>query len=137
MQTNTKPHIHPAFRFQDLEIWQLAIDTTKKLVNIADLLETKKKYRFAEQLNSAALSISNNIAEGSGSKSKKDFVNFLNYAHRSVFENANMVIFFNQSGYISDIELENLLEELDKLARKITSFQKYLSSNLTQGSSGK
>ncbi|MFM6976707.1 MAG: four helix bundle protein [Sphingobacteriaceae bacterium] len=116
------------FRFQDLEIWQLAIELARKLSVIADDLEAKKKYRFAEQLNGAALSISNNIAEGSGSKSTKDFINFLNFAHRSVFENANMVMFFNQSGYISDTDLALLLEDLDKLARKITSFQKYLSS---------
>lgn len=116
------------FRFQDLEIWKLAIEVAGKLISIADELEAKKKFRFAEQLNSAALSISNNIAEGSGSKSAKDFINFLNYAHRSVFENANMVMFFNQLGYISDIDLNNILEDLDKLARKITSFQKYLST---------
>lgn len=116
------------FRFQDLEIWKLAIEVAGKLNTVADELEFKKKYRFAEQLNSAALSISNNIAEGSGSKSTKDFINFLNFAHRSVFENANMVMFFNQLGYISDTDLGNLLEDLDKLARKITSFQKYLST---------
>ena len=125
------------FRFQELEIWKLAIEVAGKLSLIADQLEAKKKFRFAEQLNSAALSISNNIAEGSGSNSKKDFINFLNMAHRSVFENASMLLFFNQGGYISDEELKDLLEELDKLARKITSFQKYLSSNLTQGSTGK
>ncbi len=125
------------FRFQELEIWKLAIEVAGKLSLIADQLEAKKKFRFAEQLNSAALSISNNIAEGSGSNSKKDFINFLDMAHRSVFENASMLLFFNQGGYISDEELKDLLEELDKLARKITSFQKYLSSNLTQGSTGK
>lgn len=117
------------FRFQELDIWKLAIALAGRLSKIADELEAKKKFRFAEQLNGAALSISNNIAEGAGSNSKKDFINFLNMAHRSVFENASMLMFFNQNGYISDTDLEQLLEELDKLARKISSFQEYLKTN--------
>ncbi len=54
------------FKFQSLEVWKLSIQLTDKLLNIADCLSVDKKYRFAEQLNGAALSISNNIAESSG-----------------------------------------------------------------------
>jgi four helix bundle protein len=50
------------FRFEDLEIWQLAIEIAELLFDVADELETKKLYRFAEQLRGAALSASNNIA---------------------------------------------------------------------------
>lgn len=114
------------FRFQSLEIWQLAIVLGDQLCQIAELLEAKKKYRFAEQLNGAALSISNNIAEGSGSNSKREFSRVLDYAHRSVFENANILIVIHRRKYISDEQLNYFLEELNKLARKINSFQKYL-----------
>ncbi|RCH56363.1 four helix bundle protein [Mucilaginibacter hurinus] len=118
------------FRFQSLEIWQLAIELGSQLCEIAEALEAKKKYRFAEQLNGAALSISNNIAEGSGSNSKKDFSRFLDYAHRSVFENANILFLLHLRKYISDEQLTFFLEELNKLARKINSFQKYLSKDI-------
>ncbi|MFZ6016238.1 MAG: four helix bundle protein [Nitrospirota bacterium] len=47
-------------------------------------------------------SISNNIAEGSGSNSKKEFVQFLNIAKRSCFENANMMILFDKKGYCTN-----------------------------------
>jgi len=114
------------FRFQSLEIWQLSITIGDQLCDIAEILEAKKKYRFAEQLNGAALSISNNIAEGSGASSKKEFCRFLDYAHRSVFENANILHVLHLRKYISDEQLNFLLEELNKLARKINSFQKYL-----------
>ncbi|MCX6168351.1 MAG: four helix bundle protein [Ignavibacteriales bacterium] len=50
------------FRFQDLIIWQEAIEIADKLLNIADDLEKKKLYRFAEQLRGASMSMSNNIA---------------------------------------------------------------------------
>ncbi len=50
------------FRFQDLEIWRMAIEVADLLFDVADELEPKKLYRFAEQLRGAALSAPNNIA---------------------------------------------------------------------------
>jgi four helix bundle protein len=82
------------FRFERLEIWQRAADVMSPLGAVADGLSERHLYRFAEQLRGAALSISNNIAEGSGSNSKNDFRNFLNVAHRSAFECTNMLLVF-------------------------------------------
>ena len=114
------------FRFQDLEIWQMAIEIAEDLFDIADDLDRKSLYRFAEQLRGAGMSMSNNIAEGSGSSSKKEFVQFLNIAKRSTFENANIVILLRRRDLIT-FEIErNLLERLDKLSRKITNFKKSL-----------
>ena len=59
-------------RFEDFEIWQHAIDLGDRLFDVAELADSKRMYKFAEQLRGAGLSISNNIAEGSGSFSKKD-----------------------------------------------------------------
>jgi 23S rRNA-intervening sequence protein len=50
------------FRFEDLEIWRMAINIGDKLFDIADELEQRKLYRFAEQLRGAGMSMSNNIA---------------------------------------------------------------------------
>ncbi|MFH1836945.1 MAG: four helix bundle protein [Candidatus Omnitrophota bacterium] len=114
------------FRFQDLDIWKEAIDVADKLFDIADGLETKKMYRFAEQLRGAAMSVSNNIAEGSGSTSNSDFINFLKFSRRSIFENANILILLEKRGLVRLEEYENLLKKLDSLSRKITNFQKSL-----------
>jgi four helix bundle protein len=69
----TRRRLMVKFRFQDLKIWQLAIEIADALFDIADELERKKLFRFAEQLRGSAMSMSNNIAEGSGSSSKKEF----------------------------------------------------------------
>jgi four helix bundle protein len=116
----------PKFRFMDLEIWQEAIDVGGKLFDLADRLESKRMYRFAEQLRGSGLSMSNNIAEGSGSSSRREFSNFLNIARRSTFENANVLIVLEKRGMIKETELTELLEHLDHLCRKITNFQKTL-----------
>jgi len=102
-----------------MEIWQLAIE-------IADELENKKLYRFAEQLRSAGMSAPSNIAEGSGSDSIKDFANFLNIAKRSTFENANIIILLRRRNLITSKAESEILEKLDKLSRKITNFKKSL-----------
>ena len=114
------------FRFQDLKIWQLAIQIANKLFDIADELEKKKLYRFAEQLRGSGMSMSNNISEGSGSSSKKEFIQFLNIARRSTFENANILILLRMRDLISEKSLQNLLDDLDRLCRQITNFQKTL-----------
>jgi four helix bundle protein len=90
------------FRFQDLEIWQLAIEIADELFDVADELEKKRLYRFAEQLRAAGMSMSNNIAEGSGSSSNKEFKQYLNVARRSTFENANILILLHKRRLITD-----------------------------------
>lgn len=114
------------FRFQDLKIWQSAIEIANELFDIADDLERKRLYRWAEQLRGSGMSMSNNIAEGSGSSSKKDFSNFLNIARRSTFENANALILFEMRKLVSKDQRDDLLTKLDLLSRQITSFQKSL-----------
>ena len=111
------------FRFQDLKIWQLAIQISNELFDIADELEEKKLYRFAEQLRGAGMSMSNNIAEGSGSSSKKEFKQYLNMARRSTFENANILILLQKRNLISNEHLDLFLTHLDRLCRQITNFQ--------------
>ena len=114
------------FRFQDMKIRQLAIEIADELFDIADNLERKKLFRFAEQLRASGMSMSNNIAEGSGSSSQKDFKNFLNIARRSAFENANITILLERRNLINEVQLDKLLTDLSVLCRQITSFQKSL-----------
>lgn len=114
------------FRFQDMEIWKMAITIADKLFDIADELDKKRLYRFAEQSRAAGMSMSNNIAEGSGSESNKEFANFLNIARRSTFENANILIILARRKLITEQMKDTLLEELDHLCRKTTNFRKSL-----------
>ena len=115
------------FRFQDLRIWKLSIGIADKLFDIADVLEDQKLFKFSEQLRAAGLSMPNNIAEGSGSYSDKEFKNFLNIARRSTFENANMLIIFERRKLITTELLKELLDDLDKLCRQISNFRQKLS----------
>ncbi len=118
------------FRFQDLEIWNDAIEIANVLFDIADDLEKKKLFRFSEQLRGASMSISNNIAEGSGSSSKIEFKRFLDIAKRSAFENANILILLEKRSLIGKTTLEKQLDKLNYLCRKTTNFQKTLKNTI-------
>jgi len=109
-----------------LEIWNESIEIGNILFDMADILEQKRMFRFAEQLRGSGMSMSNNIAEGSGSNSKLEFKQFLNIAKRSSYENANIVIVLNKRGIINEEKMNIVLERLEILCRKITKFQQAL-----------
>jgi len=110
----------------DLEIWQDDTEIASWLFDLANKLETRRLYRFAEQLRGSGLSMSNNITEGSGSNSNREFLNYLNIARRSTFENANVVLVMEKRGLVEESEVTDVLQRLDRLCRKITNFQKSL-----------
>jgi four helix bundle protein len=93
---------------------------------LAEKLDAKKFYRFAEQLRAATLSITNNIAEGSGSDSPDDFANFLKFSRRSVYEVASMLSLLARNGYLDAKETNPLLEELEQQSKMIFAFRRTL-----------
>ena len=116
------------FRFEDLEVWKAASSLTGELFALANRLEDRKCFRFAEQLRGATLSITNNIAEGSGSVSQQDFASFLNIARRSVFETANMLMILLQHGYFHHSDVQPLLDQLEEESRMLLAFIRKLRS---------
>jgi len=112
------------FRFEDLTIWQLARDFAVNMHRMADRLEQRKYYRYAEQIRAAALSVPNNIAEGAGSIHIPEFLQFLNIARRSLFENASMLLVFEAMEIWASGEIDGLLNDCDKISRMITNFSR-------------
>ena len=114
------------FRFQNLTIWQESVVVTRQLFQLANEQRKQKYLAFSDQLFRAALSITNNIAEGSGSASKKDFANYLIISRKSVFECANILIILNELNLIEDTEKERLVKSLMDLSKRIYYFRKTL-----------
>ena len=74
--------------FESLRVWQNA----RNLVNsIYDLMEDNKDWGFKDQIQRAAVSIMNNIAEGYESGSDAKYVNFLNISKGSCSEVRSML----------------------------------------------
>jgi four helix bundle protein len=116
----------PHWRFEDLEIWHRAVDLAVKFHRVAGRLDGRRLYRYSEQLRAAGLSLSNNIAEGSGSTHKQEFIQFLNISRRSLFEDASMLLVFERLGILESSEVDDLLRDCDEESRKITNFSRTL-----------
>lgn len=114
------------FRFEKLDIWKDAVEVSDLLFDLAEKSDEKRYYKFAEQLRAATMSISNNIAEGSGSFSSKEFSSFLNISRRSVFECANILCLFERRQIINNEDRIELYTKLVTLSKKITNFRKTL-----------
>jgi four helix bundle protein len=130
-QSSKREAIHrgrrrPHWRFENLEIWNKAVNLAVKFHRIADHLDKRRLHRYAEQLRAAGLSISNNIAEGSGSTHKQEFIQFLNIMRRSLFEDASMLLLFERLGLLENTGVDELLWDCDEESRKITNFSRTL-----------
>ena len=110
-----------SFSFEDLEVWQEAVDFADKCLDIIERIQTDRRhYRLVEQLESAATSPALNIAEGKGRFSKKEFVHFLYIARGSLFETVTLLVIFRKRGWIKDIELTELKRDTAKLGKRIS-----------------
>lgn len=115
-----------AFRFQTLEVYQFTLEMSGDIFILLNDLQIKREYVIADQLMRAFLSISNNIAEGSGSNSEKEFAYFLNIARRSVFECVNMMIILQLKGHLSVERTDNFNRKFEIISRKLQSLRKTL-----------
>lgn len=113
-------------KFEDLEIWQQASDIALEIYNITSPDNIKHEYRLKEQLMSASLSISNNIAEGFEYNNNKDFIKFLRYAKGSTGEVRSMLNFLLRAQHISEEDHKILYDRLIQLSKQIKSFITYL-----------
>ncbi len=117
------------FRFEELEIWRLAIDYASSLYKLADSLPSHELYGLGSQLRRAAVSIPTNIAEGSGATTAKDFCNFLDFSIKSALETVSLLHFCVLRAYCNEAERVRYYEEAERLIRKTRAFKASLKVN--------
>jgi four helix bundle protein len=64
-------------RFEDLPVWQDAIELSVKIFELTAKPEFQHQFRLKDQIESAGISISNNIAEGFERGTTKETLTFL------------------------------------------------------------
>ena len=105
------------FSFQELKVWQKAVDFAEVVIRVIDDLDTPRRhYRLIEQLESASTSVSMNIAEGKGRQSTKEFIQFLYIARGSLFEVVTLLTILHRVGWID----EERMMKFQALALEIT-----------------
>ncbi len=102
--------------FEDLKIWQSSRALTNEVYNA---MRNCKDYSFRDQIQRAATSVMNNIAEGFERRTKKDFAHFLDLAKGSAGEVRSMLYLGEDRGYIIAKAAERLRAEYKDLSKSI------------------
>ncbi|MEQ9426160.1 MAG: four helix bundle protein [Cyclobacteriaceae bacterium] len=114
--------------FEELECWKSAKELTLAVYLTCNSEKLKREFSAQDQIKRASVSIMNNIAEGFGRFSNKEFIRFLTIASSSAQEVHSMLILFKDLGFISETEFQKLLELAKKTKHQTLAFIKYLNS---------
>ena len=114
------------FRFEKLEVWQEARKINQVIYRLTRKFPRHEVFAMTSQIRRAAISVSSNIAEGSGRNSDKDFAHFLEQAYASLMEVASVFFLGLDEGYVTEVELDPLFDEMERLAKRIASLNRSL-----------
>lgn len=102
--------------FEGLRVWQ----QSRTFVNsIYDIMDPVRDYGFRDQIQRAAVSIMNNIAEGSESGSDAKFINFLQISRGSCSEVRSMLYLCYDRKMISQETFDELKAEAISISNQI------------------
>lgn len=112
--------------FQDLEAYQVAREFRKQMYRVSHRLPEIEKYGLASQIRRAALSVTNNIAEGHGRYHYLDQIKFLLQARGSVEELIDDLSLCLDEKYIPEKELQDLESFGWRVHQVINGYGRYL-----------
>jgi four helix bundle protein len=93
-------------RFEDLDAWKVGRELANHIYTFGRESGFSKDYGFKDQIQRAAVSVMNNIAEGFERGSNKDFAKFLFIARGSVGEVRSMLYLALDQKYITETQFK-------------------------------
>src|SRR3989344_1539929 len=113
-----------SFKFENLEIWTLACEYSDEIHELTKTFPNHEKYNLVNQLDLSSSSIPDNIAEGSGSTSIKDFCHYLQISIKSAYESVSQLYRAERRGYITGEQRLSFYDKSNVLVKKILAFKK-------------
>jgi four helix bundle protein len=115
--------------FEDLQVWKDSRILVKSIYQITSDGKFSKDFGLREQIQRAAVSIMNNIAEGFERNNNKDYIKFLGYSKGSAGEVRSMLYVAIDLGYISHENFSSLHQLSVNIITQLSNFIKYLKNN--------
>jgi len=112
--------------FEEIPLYQKAKELCLEVYRINND-QYKKDFGFKDQIQRAAISVMNNIAEGFERGSDKDFIKFLYYSKGSVGEIRSLLNVAVELGYIEFQLYDKLKNDCLDISKQLSNFIKYLS----------
>ena len=120
-------------RFEDLETWQEARRLFNIIKDITIETDLKNDFRLKDQIKGSSGSVMDNIAEGFERDGNLEFRQFLSIAKGSAGEARSQLYRVYDSEYISEEKLKLLVDEYEKLSKRIAAFISYLNKKDFKG----
>ena len=114
------------YKLDDFELYRLARKYRKKLYRLIKQLPAEEKYCLGSQMRRAAISISNNVAEGHGRWHYLENIRFCIIARGSVAESLDDLNVCEDESYGDQQMVAGLKPEGYELIRRINGYMAYL-----------
>ncbi|WP_339756398.1 four helix bundle protein [uncultured Winogradskyella sp.] len=116
-------------RFEELKIWQKAMDITENCYRVSENFPKEEKYGLTSQLRRSAVSIPSNISEGAGRNTNGEFKQFLGIANGSSFELLTQLYLSKRLNLITEEKVRPIINEILEVTRMNYSLQKSLTKS--------
>ena len=112
--------------FEELDAYRAAREFRKKMYGVAKRLPDIEKYGLASQIRRAAVSLTNNIAEGRGRFHYLDNIKFVLISRGSLTEPIDDLNICEDERYLPPSEITALRQEADRVLQLINGYIRYL-----------
>ena len=122
-------------RFEELPVWNAAIEFATNVFALTSRRAFIGQRTLRNQLESAALSISNNVAEGFERGTTQELLTFLYIARGSAGESRSMLCFIGGLPRFSDLksEISNLRSASEQISRQLRAWADSLQNSPIKG----
>jgi four helix bundle protein len=120
----------PFNSYRELIVWQRSFDLAFEVYQLTRPFPSDERFGITAQLRRAALSISNNIAEGHGRATRGEFLNALSVARGSANEVENCLLFSQRLGFAREPEIGPLLRRINEILRMLARLRSRLQRNM-------
>ena len=107
------------YSFQKLRVWQEAKKLVVEVYHLLDSFPKFEKYALCDQIRRAIVSVPSNIAEGSGRKSLKEQLHFIEISYGSLMETYNQLLIALELTYITEESVDAIKPLIDSVAKML------------------
>ena len=125
------------YSFEKLKVWQEAKKLVVDVYQLLDNFPKFEKYALCDQIRRAIVSVPSNIAEGSGRRSLKEQIHFLEISYGSLMETYNQLLIAIDLTYITEESVEAIKPSIDAVAKMINGLSNSYSEKLEAQASTK
>jgi len=123
--------------FEEIETWKKARHLSNRIYELTNRGTFASDFALRDQINRAAGSVMDNIAEGCGRGGNREFVHFLAISRGSTSETLSQLYRALDRNHISEDEFRSLSSETIEITRMLGSLMSYLSRSNFKGATFK